>query len=366
MERVVLIHYPPGGFDLKETKALAEECGYTVAEVIVYRKRPRSKYFITEGKLRQLKEAVTKHKCTSVIFEPNLKTVQKYNLAKELGVEVIDRFDLILQIFALHAGSQEAKLQVRLAKLYYDLARARERIRLAKLGEQPGFYGLGRYQVDNYIRHVKYMISITRKKLERIRMRRELWRRRRRKLGYPVIALIGYTVAGKTTLFNALSGYSQPTDRPLFTTLSPKCALVDLGNMKTFVIDSVGFIQNLPHELVEAFKSTLEETVACDLGLLVVDISEDAERIFKKVNTCMEVLATVGFRSPLICVANKVDLIDNPETLSDRLYILKRWGFNDIVPVSALKGYGLDLVRFSITEHLRKKIDFYECRAEGK
>lgn len=210
------------------------------------------------------------------------------------------------------------------------------------------------------------MISITRKKLERIRMRRELWRRRRRKLGYPVIALIGYTVAGKTTLFNALSGYSQPTDRPLFTTLSPKCALVDLGNMKTFVIDSVGFIQNLPHELVEAFKSTLEETVACDLGLLVVDISEDAERIFKKVNTCMEVLATVGFRSPLICVANKVDLIDNPETLSDRLYILKRWGFNDIVPVSALKGYGLDLVRFSITEHLRKKIDFYECRAEGK
>ncbi|RLI37440.1 GTPase HflX, partial [Candidatus Bathyarchaeota archaeon] len=174
---------------LDELRALAEAAGYEVVGTVEQVRKPDPRYQIGEGKARELAELVKELRADVVIFENELKPVQAYNLAKLTGVEAIDRFQLILQIFAQRAITREAQLQVKLAALRYELVRAKEKVRLAKKGEQPGFMGLGKYEADIYYEMIRRQIATIRRKLERIRRRRELHRGRRRELGYPSVSL---------------------------------------------------------------------------------------------------------------------------------------------------------------------------------
>jgi len=290
-----------------------------------------------------------------VIFDNLLRPVQAYNLAKATKVEIIDRFQLILEIFTKHATTAEAKMQIQLAKLRYDLAQAKERVRLAKRGEQPGFMGLGSYEVDIYYESVKREMHAIRRKLKKIRGKRVLHRERRAELEFTSISLAGYTKAGKSSLFNALADETVPVDAALFTTLSTTTRLVTFSKKKFLLTDTVGFIDRLPLTLIEAFHSTLEETIYSDLILLVVDASESVNHMEKKLSTSLETIERIGASGvPIITILNKIDLI--PEAEIQRKIKIFREKATTIVPISALQKTNLEQLRQEILKILRNYV----------
>jgi GTP-binding protein HflX len=337
MPRALLIHYPDV-YEAKEAEALAEAGGYQVAGTLTQRYLSRSKYGVGEGKAEEAATLVRERKIEAILFDASLNASQAYNLAKLCKVEVKDREKLILEIFALRATTAEAKLQVELADLSYELPRAREKVKRAKLGEQPGFFGLGKYQVDVYVRMMKRRMATLKQKVEEVRERREIFRRRRERTGQRTVAITGYTGAGKTTLFNRMTGESKEVDAGVFTTLSPTTRGVDVGKQRVLVSDTVGFINRLPTYLVEAFKSTLEEVSFSDMALLVVDSSLPPERLEVNFRSCLATLAELDVpESRILVVMNKVDLVTQEE-LGDRIW---RLGVDGVVCVSAKTGAGV-------------------------
>ena len=318
-------------------------------------REPDPRYQIGSGKARELAELVADNGVEIAIFDNELKPVQAYNLAKATGVETIDRFQLILQIFARRASTSEAKLQIQLAELQYELPRAKERVRLARLSEQPGFMGLGKYEVDLYYENVRQRIHSIRGKLKQKRKRRRLHRARRAELGFPTISLAGYTNAGKSSLFNALAKENAPVDSSLFTTLSTTTRIVDLSGRKALLTDTVGFIDRLPLTLIEAFQSTLEETIFSDLILLVVDVSESREEIEKKMFCCLDTIRKIGATGiPIVTALNKIDLLSESE-LQSKQDILKGMATHS-APISALHETNFDLLKQAIADHLENYI----------
>jgi len=290
-----------------------------------------------------------------VIFDNLLRPVQAYNLAKATGVEATDRFELILEIFTQRATTTEAQLQIQLAKLQRDLAQAKEKVRLAKKGEQPGFSGLGAYEVDIYHEAVKKQVHTVRKKLKKIRAKRELQRTHRAKLDFQSISLAGYTSAGKSSLFNALTEADVRVDSVLFTTLSTTTRLIDIEGKKFMLTDTVGFIDRLPLTLIEAFHSTLEETIYSDLILLVVDTSEPMHVINKKLSVCLETIEQIDASGiPTITVLNKIDKIDQTE-VNHRTEQLQNMATN-IVTVSALYRTNLDSLKKEVLNTLQNYV----------
>lgn len=340
--RVAIVHRlcPDERPNLDELRELCSTAGYEVVYELVQRRHPHPKYNIGPGKLAELKDAVKRLKIEKVIFENEIKTVQEYNLAKTLGVPVMSRSQLILEIFSLHASSMEAKLQIKLAELKYELSRAREKVRLAKMGEQPGFHGLGAYEADVYYNEINRRIHSLNKKLASIKKRRELFRLRREKYGTPTVSLVGYTNAGKSTLFNALASENVPVDDRLFTTLSTTIRLVRIKGRSAFLSDTVGFIKNLPPILIDAFHSTLSEILFSDLILLVADFSEPVEIIREKLAYSLETLGLIGAHSiPTLVVLNKIDLVSDVEKKVEELNLALPY-----VTVSALYRTNLDLL----------------------
>lgn len=294
---------------------------------------------------------VTKNGIEKTIFDNELKPVQAYNLAKETGVEAIDRFQLILEIFAKRATTSEAKLQIQLAKLQYELPRAKEKVRLARMSEQPGFMGLGKYEVDLYYETIRRGIHYIEEKLKKKRKNRRLHRARRLKLGFSSISLAGYTNAGKSSLFNALADETVPVDIGLFTTLSTTTRVVNISKRKILLTDTVGFIDRLPLTLMEAFQSTLEETIFSDLILLVVDVSESPEMIERKVSCCLETIQKIGATGvPIIIALNKIDLLSESE-IRHRIEALKDVASNS-VPISALYRINIQQLKQKMTSYL--------------
>ncbi|KYH39654.1 MAG: HflX family GTPase [Candidatus Bathyarchaeota archaeon B26-2] len=341
---------------MEELKSLAEAAGYTVVGSVEQVRRPDSRYQIGRGKAEEIADLVSKLGAEKIIFGNELKPVQAYNLAKLSGVEVIDRFQLILEIFAKRASTREAKLQIALARLKYELAQAKERVRLAKMGEQPGFLGLGKYQVDVYYEMVKRRIKSIQRKLRKIRTTRELHRRHRRSLGFPLVSLAGYTNSGKSTLFNSLTAESVPTDSSVFTTLSTTVRMSDLEGIKILVTDTVGFIDRLPITLIEAFHSTLEEMVYSDLILLVVDVSEPIEEIQRKVECCLETIRQIGASGlPMVTALNKIDLVPEHE-LEEKIIRLGDVTPNP-VPISALHRINLRALKLEMLRHLESLLE---------
>jgi len=344
--RVAIVHRVQPGEkpNLDELRELCLTAGYEVVYELIQRRYPHPKYNIGPGKLAELKDAVKKLNIEKVIFENDIKTVQEYNLAKALGIPVMSRVQLILEIFSLHASSKEAKLQIKLAELKYELSRAREKVRLAKMGEQPGFHGLGAYEADVYYNEINRRIHTLTKKLASIKKRRDLFRLRREKYGIPTISLVGYTNAGKSTLFNALASESVPVDNRLFTTLSTTIRLVKIRGRRAFLSDTVGFIKNLPSMLIDAFHSTLSEILFSDLILLVADFSEPVDVVKEKLVYSLETLGSIGAHSiPTLIVLNKIDLVSDAERKVEKLGLTLPY-----VMISALYRTNLDLLEQAI------------------
>ena len=359
--KVAIVHRVQRGEadNLVELRELCKTAGYEVVYQLKQERPPHPRYNIGPGKLEELKKAVRELGIEKVIFENDLKPVQEYNLAKALKVPIITRTQLILEIFSLHASSIEAKLQIKLAELKYELSRAKEKVRLAKRGEQPGFHGLGAYEADVYYDEIhRRMVSIT-KKLEHIKKHMDLIRVSRKEYGLPLISLAGYTNAGKSTLFNALTREEVKVSPQLFTTLTPTTRIARMNRKPVFISDTVGFIKNLPTLLIEAFYATLREIALSDLILLVADISEPLDKLRERIETSLQILYNIGAHNvPTILVLNKIDLtgVEEAKKRAEELDLGLPY-----VLISAKMGWGLRSLQETVSGMLKGFI-----RIEGK
>jgi len=345
----ILVTYPQED-SIKEALALADAAGYSIVKIVTQRYLTKSKYGIGAGKAEEVKGFVEDLKPKVIIFDEVLRSTQTYNLAKLLQIEIIDRERLILEIFEKRASSAESSIQVKLAQLRYEMTRAREKVRLAKQGEQPGFFGLGRYEVDNYYRDIKRRVATLKQKLDKVSKRRDLYRYQRTKQGFPSVSLAGYTSAGKTTLFNTLIGEEHDIGKGMFTTLATYARALALKNGKVLLSDTVGFISKLPAYMIEAFKSTLDELTYSNLVLLVIDMSEPLAEVARKYDSCVDILNELHVpQTKVLYVLNKVDLTSEEEALekAKQLGLLEN---RRHVAVSAKTGQSIERLKELISD----------------
>ncbi len=328
------------GDPLAELKELLRTAGVaTAGEALQQRAAPDPDRYLGRGKLAELKEQIAACDANLVACDDELAPRQERNLEAALGVPVIDRTAVILDIFADHAHSAEGKLQVELAQLEYNLARMRGLwTHLERLGGGIGTRGPGESQIETDRRLARDRIAALRRRLARLERNRGVMRARRERSSLPRVALAGYTNAGKSTLLNALTGAEAVGvgDR-LFHTLDPTTRSVPLSGRDYLFTDTVGFIEKLPHQLVEAFKATLEETVLADLILQVVDAAAPEQRRRADLAAVDAVLEEIGAGGkPRLLLLNKADLLDEDER---REALLRHPG---AVLVSALAGEGIE------------------------
>ncbi|MCY4251772.1 MAG: GTPase HflX [Thaumarchaeota archaeon] len=339
--RTAILVTRPLGDGLEEAVALCEAAGYSVVSTVSRGRSRRAKYGLGEGTVERLEEAAGRLGPDVVVLDELLKPSQNYNLASRLHTSILDREALILEIFGRRATSDESRLQVRLAQMRYEMSRARESVRLAKMGEQPGFMGIGKFGVDVYYDDIRHRMESVRARLRGAARRRELHRRSRERLGLRTISLAGYTSAGKTTLFNALTGEDRQRGEEPFTTLSTTVRRARIGGTERLVSDTVGFITELPAYMIEAFKSTLEEMTHADAIILVLDASDPAELAASKLSTCRRTLGELDVQPARVVIAlNKADLVDDAAlgALEGALGL----GDARAVRVSSLERTGLD------------------------
>jgi GTPase len=307
MESAILV-----GIDaLDELRELATSAGARVIdEVIQHRDRPDPATYIGKGKVEELREQILVEGVDVVIFDEELSPGQARNLEEALDTKVVDRTGLILDIFARRARTKEGKLQVELAQLSYRLTRlAGHREYLSRLGGGIGTRGPGETKLEMDRRQIRHRISTLKRDIEQMRKHRQLHRERRRRDHLPLVSLVGYTNAGKSTLFRALSGEDTLVSSRLFSTLDTLIRRIQLrGRFPVLISDTVGFIRKLPHQLVSAFRATLEEVVEADLILHVIDASDpDSE---EKRQVVLDVLKDIGAGGhPMLTVYNKADLV---------------------------------------------------------
>lgn len=334
---------------LNELRELAEAAGYEVLCELTQTRHPDRKFHLGRGKVDELAQMVVHLKPDKIIFHNPLSTMQIYNISEICRCETIDKFQLILEIFATRATTHRSKLQVELARLQYELPRARAVISILKKDERPGFMGLGGYE-DSYAQDIKNRMTRISKELETIQKDNESLRAHRHSRGFSLVALAGYTNAGKSTLFNALVDEDVESKDMLFTTLLPTTRSLNVEGRDVLLTDTVGFIEDLPHWMVDAFRSTLDEIFLADVVLLVVDSSEDLENIRKKLLVCHETMWDQLQDVAIVTVFNKTDLVDEKE-LTESMLALGYLAPNP-VSVSAKSGYGFDELKAQIRHQL--------------
>ncbi|WP_254534610.1 GTPase HflX [Halomarina litorea] len=354
-----------GTADTGEIRELARAAGYTVAGEVTQTRTEDAALCLGEGKVGELAALVAETGAGSVIFDNRLGPYQTFNLGNELpeGCEVIDRFRLILDIFGQRARTRKAQLQVELAELRYELPRAEAKTSLAKRDERPGFMGLGEYD-ESRERDIKSRISRIKDELEQIEHDEEHRRETRRESGFDLVALAGYTNAGKSTLLRRLAAdldvdenedlhpdldTTAESQDKLFTTLGTTTRRAAMDRRDVLVTDTVGFISDLPHWLVESFKSTLDAVYRADLVLLVVDVSEPVEDIRDKLVTSHDTLYERN-EAPIVTVLNKVDKVPREE-VERKMEALAALA-PDPVAVSGQEGIDIDLLEARIEREL--------------
>jgi len=346
-EKAILIGLNPDGEgyeSLDELEQLANTAGAEVLYKLVQnRKVPDASTFIGRGKAAEIALLCRELNADLIIFDDELTASQIRNLEDITGTRVIDRTTLILDIFSSRAFSKEGKLQVELAQLRYRLSRLSGMgLTLSRLGGGIGTRGPGEKKLETDRRHIHRRIQEIESELKKVKERREALRARRNKNMVPLVALVGYTNAGKSTLLNALSGSNVLVEDKLFATLDPVSRGITLSTgQEIILIDTVGFINKLPHDLVEAFKSTLEEAVYADLLLHVVDAA--SPRVKEQMEVVDKVLYSLGANQPIITVYNKMDLVENEWLLPPR---------KPSVYISAKKGEGLEKLLEVIASHI--------------
>jgi len=354
-----------GAADLDEIRELARAAGYEVVGELTQTRTEDAAYHFGEGKVEELADLVRALDASAVVVDDRLGPYQTYNIGRTLpeGVEVIDRFTLILDIFGQRAQTRKAQLQVELAELRYELPRAEAKASLAKRDERPGFMGLGEYD-ESRERDIKAQISRIKDELDAIADKEETRREQRRESGFDLVALAGYTNAGKSTLLRRLAAdldvdeneelhpdldpTAESEDR-LFTTLGTTTRRADTGKRDVLLTDTVGFVSDLPHWLVESFKSTLDSVYRADLVLLVVDASEPVEEMREKLVTCHDTLYERN-EAPIVTVLNKVDTVDEDE-LDEKRAALSALAPNPVA-VSGKTGENVDALRERIEAEL--------------
>ncbi|WP_048055308.1 GTPase HflX [Pyrococcus sp. NA2] len=306
----------------EEFEELLKSAGYEVVAMVEQVREEHPRYNIGPGKLEEVKRLVRELKPDKVVFANRLTPSQAYNLWKELRIDIIDKWQLVLEIFEKRAHSKEAKLQVELANLQYELPLVKEAIRRIKMGDRAGFKGMGEYQVHQYFKHIRYRMGKIREELEKIRREREIRRKKRTDEGFVLVALAGYTNAGKSTLLNALTGEEVEAKSQMFTTLDTTTRRFKVKGKMLLVTDTVGFIDGLPPFIVEAFHSTLEEIVKSDIIILVLDGSESWKEIRRKFFASLDVLRELkALDRPMIIALNKVDLISEEDAREKELLL---------------------------------------------
>jgi len=312
--------------DIEEIESLAKSIDHKIIKVFFqHREKPDVNTYVGRGKIKEIKEFLENKEVDLIIVDGELKPSQWFKLEKEFEKEVYDRVRLILSLFAKRAESMEAKLQVKLAQLQYERPFVRELIHRARAGEHPGFMAGGEYQVDDYYEMIKRQMKDIRKKLEKLRAGRELRRKHRYEAGFYLIAIAGYTNAGKSSLLNLLSEERVKVEEMLFSTLSPttrkisKKFLSTVGKPPLLLTDTVGFIKDLPSWIIDAFHSTLEEIAVADLILLMVDLSEPVDKIRTKLKTSLKELVEISAESPILLVFNKIDRISSEQEMNNKI-----------------------------------------------
>jgi GTPase len=339
------------GDDLSELRELLYTAGVaTVGEMVQHREQPHPNTYVGPGKVEELKRALREADANLVACDDELSPRQERNLEEALGVPVVDRTAVILDIFADHAHTAEGKLQVELAQLEYNLARMRGLwTHLERLGGGIGTRGPGESQIETDRRLARDRITALRRRLSRVSGSREVMRAERERAALPRVAIAGYTNAGKSTLLNALSGASVDVRDRLFHTLDPTTRTARLAGRPVLLTDTVGFIRKLPHQLVDAFGATLEETRRADLILHVVDASAPEQELVDMVRAVEDVLEEIGAGGvPRLLVLNKADLIDAERR--------RELGFRhaDAVLVSAQEGEGLEELAQRVHDEFRR------------
>ena len=351
MKSCILITY----FDedsISEAEGLCEAAGCKILHLMEQEFLNRPKFGLSGGKIDDLKNLVTKMRPDVIVFDEVMKPSQNYNLASELKIEVLDRESLILEIFEGRASSTESKMQVKLAQLRYEMSRAREKVRLSKMGEQPGFMGIGKFEVDVYYNDIKHRMVSIKSKLQKAGKQRELHRQSRKRIGFRTISLAGYTSAGKTTLFNIITGERKEEDAKLFTTLTTTIRKFKLDEEWALISDTVGFISKLPAYLIEAFKSTLEELIFTDLVVVVIDATDKNKQLKNKFSSCYKTLMELGVkRQNMIFALNKTESMSDKE-IKEKIEQLDLLENNNWIPISAVTGKNIEQLKILIKQNL--------------
>ncbi|GAA0643835.1 GTPase HflX [Salarchaeum japonicum] len=362
---VVAKRVDSGTADTDEVRDLVRAAGYDVVGEVTQARKADPALQLGEGKVEELATLVRDTGADTVVFDNRLGPYQIFNLGGKLpdGVEVVDRFTLILDIFGQRAHTRKAQLQVELAELRYELPRAEAKTSLAKRDEKPGFMGLGEYD-ESREQDIKDRISRIRDELANIEKTEEHRRDQRRESGFDLVALAGYTNAGKSTLMRSLAADLDVDENEerhpdldttaesrdmLFTTLGTTTRRLDMENRDVLLTDTVGFISDLPHWLVESFKSTLESVYQSDLVLLVVDATESVEDIREKLVTSHDTLYERN-EAPIVTVLNKVDEVPEDE-LAEKRAALSALAPNPVA-VSGKEELNLDALRERIHDEL--------------
>jgi GTPase len=344
----VLVTYPHT-FAVEEAKSLVDSSDRLIVGVFSQKYLNHSQYGVGSGKAEEIKEFVRESNAEQVIIDEHLTSRQIYNLEKLIGAQVIDRERLILDIFYTRATTTEAKLQIELAEIQYEMPRVRENAKLTSGGERAGKGGMGEYIVDVKFRDLKRRISFIKEKLNDAHRKRELYHQQRIKTGMPVVSLVGYTSSGKTTLFNLLTSEHKETSASLFTTLSTSTRLLKIDAREILLTDTVGFISRLPTYMIDAFKSTLEESLAADLILLLIDASEDLQDIRIRHAACIEALEELKVdKSKILMVFTKCDKLNSQEMAKKISEVL---GISNPVLISSKSGYGITKLKSIISQH---------------
>lgn len=360
LQKVALVTYPDI-FTLEEAKSLVESADRSIVGVFTQKYMNHSEYGIGSGKAQELKEFVKESNAEQIIVDEHLTSKQIHSLEKLTGAQVIDRERLILDIFYARATTNEAKLQIQLAEIKYNMPRVREIAKMSSGNERAGKGGSGEYTVDVKFRDQKRQMGFIKEKLDEAKRKRTLYHQQRIKTGMPVVSLLGYTSSGKTTLFNLLTSENKQTSSSLFTTLSTTTRALKIddnrGDKKgdRLLTDTVGFISRLPPYMIDAFKSTLEESLGANLILLLIDASEDVREIRIKHTACWQILEELNVdKSKVIVVFTKFDRLPpmDAEIVIDQ--IAKDVGVpNPVIAISSKSGHGIRKLKTTIDQRTR-------------